>query len=171
MRATSDTFLKRKDKFFFAKLERKHSAEELRSYFVANFVSSDNLWSGNLATLESEKHFTEWQKRIQSMKYIFEQECYKLKDYMERNAMQFDTLFDCSSGHPPLLKLYLRKDISLESMSILDAILKFSKKWNRDMKDDIVWQNTDKVVTKYMPFLNLDVTPYKKILRDVFIDS
>ena len=171
MRATTGTFLKRKDKFFFAKLERKHTPEELRSYFVANFVSSDNLWAGNLATLESEKHFTDWQKRIQSLRYTFEQECSKLKGHLEKNALKFDALFDCSSGHPILLKAYLRKDISLETMSIMDVILKYSKRWNKEMHDDIVWQNTDKLVTKYLPFLSLDVTSYRKILRAVFIDS
>ena len=49
-RVGQDSFLKRNDKYFFAKLQRKLSTSELVGFFVANFIAVDSNWSGSLVT-------------------------------------------------------------------------------------------------------------------------
>ena len=36
---SEEAFLKRKDQYFFRKIERKYNDEELTEFFVANFIS------------------------------------------------------------------------------------------------------------------------------------
>ena len=44
---SAESFMKRKDIFFFQRLERRYKDEELTEYFVANFVSRSGVkWIG-----------------------------------------------------------------------------------------------------------------------------
>src|SRR6056300_578565 len=57
LKVSNDSFLKRRDKFFFAKLERNYRNNELVYFFVANFLDNDSSWSGSLVGSESEKKY------------------------------------------------------------------------------------------------------------------
>jgi len=171
VRVTSDSFLKRRDRFFFAKLQRKYSEEELKYYFVANFVSSQDVWSGNLTTLQSEKIFLDWKKKAQSLRYHIEQEFNFVKQYIERYDMTFNELFNTNNGHPILLKLLLKNKISIETVVVINKILNFVSRWNKVLREDIVWEKEGRLVEKYSPFLEVQVDTYRKIMQHVFISS
>ena len=50
VKVTNESFLKRRDKYFFAKLERRYKKNELVYFFVANFMKDEGMWSGSLHT-------------------------------------------------------------------------------------------------------------------------
>lgn len=166
---TTDSFLKRRDKFFFAKLERKLNKEERVYFFVSNFIVNDSSWSGSLVTDQSMTIYGEWKKRIQSLSYSFKEDCQKLKDIVDFSGKTFDNLFEAKDSHPPLLKLYLGKEISLETMVILDKVLGYVGRWSRYLSDDIIWSNVRMIITKYNGFVNVDVDRYKGIMQQTFI--
>ncbi len=74
------------------------------------------------------------------------------------------------SRHPQILKEYLRENVSLETMVILDRILGFKTKWDKNLTDP-VWQSVSMKMKKYSPFLNIDVFRYKKILKEVVLGN
>ena len=77
-------------------------------------------------------------------------------------------MLEVSNGqHPKLLKEYLGKRVSLETMIILDSILDYSKKWNVGLKDDYVWKDVYKLINDYKSFLKFDKTKFKFILREL----
>ena len=168
-RVGQDSFLKRKDKFFFAKLQRRLSASELVYFFVANFVADDSNWSGSLVTENSMTVYTNWQKTIQSLSYNFEQDCCILKEVVDNSGKKFDNLFSCDGNHPALLKLYLGKQITLETLVIINKVLRFSKVWEKNLDDDIVWQNVGRLLDKYSSFVQVDTDKYKAIMQKTFI--
>ena len=45
-----------------------------------------------------------------------------------------DDVFDCSKGHPPILKSYLGGDTSLESMVIYDRIFDYGKDFDKRLE-------------------------------------
>ena len=45
-----------------------------------------------------------------------------------------EEVFDCSKGHPPLLKKYLGGEISLETLTILEKVFSFAKKFDKKLK-------------------------------------
>ena len=96
-------------------------AQQLRFLSVSNFandVDSQQVWMSNIVKF-GEKNYTEWQKKIGSLSYTFKEESSKL---FENNKI--DDLFKCSKGgHPPILKSFMRKEISLETLVIYDKIL------------------------------------------------
>ena len=101
LKITQESFLKRRDKFFFAKLQRKYKNKELVYFFVANFINDENMWSGSLVGSESEKVYLEWLKYAESMKYNFKIECEKLQSELEMKDQKFDDLFTINNNSHP----------------------------------------------------------------------
>ena len=164
-RASNEAFYKRKDRFWFEKFARQKNDKEIEEFFVSNFIYSTDpstVWIGEMIK-EGEGRYQEWQKKVQSLTYIFKEETESL---FENKKM--DDMFDCSKGHPPILKSYLGGDISLESMVIYDRILGYGKDFDKRLKDP-VWETVSRKIKKYSPFLNIDVSRYKKILKEVII--
>ena len=164
-RATVQAFYKRKDRFWFEKFARQKNDKEIEEFFVSNFIYSTDpstVWIGEMIK-EGEGRYTEWKKKVQSLTYIFKEETESVFE-----DKKVDDMFDCSKGHPPILKSYLGGDISLESMVIYDRIFDYGKDFDKRLKDP-VWETVSRKIKKYSPFLNIDVSRYKKILKEVII--
>ena len=162
-RATMTSFNKRKDKYWFEKTSRKYSDQEVIDFLLANFVTTDNpqnLWIGEIIN-SGERNYSQWMKRKQSLTYLFKEQSSELlsqKDLKE--------VFDCSKGHPPLLKKYLGGEISLETLTILEKVFSFVKNFDKKLTDP-VWESVSLKIKKYIPFININVFHYKKILKEV----
>jgi hypothetical protein len=75
-------------------------------------------------------------------------------------------LFNCTKGHPLILKKYLSGSVSLETFTIFDKIFHFSKNFDKKLTDP-VWETVSLKLKKYSPFINIDIFQYKKILRSI----
>ena len=157
------TFMARKDKFFFYKLSRKYSLQELRDFYVANFIVDNNSWSGNLVGPEAEDNYKKWQKRIQSLTYRFEQDIIGLLTTCDKPE---DMLRVPDNQLPLLLSEVMRGTIALETLVILNDIMNFFPMWAKKIDDDIVWPNWQKKVEKYTPFVSYDKQKFKTILKE-----
>jgi len=168
LRVKEESFLRRKDKFFFEKIERRHK-KELVPFFVSNLIKEDNNWSGGLVSDKAEQVFNEWKRKFQSLKYSFREDMSKLRDYMDRNDLQFDEVFRCDDGqHPIILKLLISEDISIESFIILDKVLGFVKKINKYV-DDFIWIEYNKKIVKYSSFIEIDPKEYRHVVKSIFV--
>ena len=162
-RATMTSFNKRKDKYWFEKTSRKYSDQEITDFLLSNFVNTDtpqNLWIGEIIN-SGERKYADWMRRQQSLTYLFKEQSKELL-----SEKKLEEVFNCSKGHPLILKKYLGGDISLETLVIFEKIFSFGKKFNRKLKDP-VWETVNMKMKKYIPFLNINVFQYKKILREI----
>ena len=165
-RATVQSFYKRKDRFWFEKLARNKSDQEVVEFFVSNFITCTDpgkLWIGEMIK-DGEGRYTEWKKRNQSLSYVFKEETESLF-----SDGDFDSMFAMDgTRHPQILKEYLRKNISIETLVILNQILGFRENFDSHLKDP-VWETVSMRIKKYSPFLNIDVQRYKQILKQVVL--
>ena len=164
-RATNAAFYKRKDRFWFEKFARQKDDKEIVDFFVSNFIYSTDpgtMWIGEMIK-EGEGRYQEWKKKTQSLSYIFKEEVNNLFD-----NNKVDDIFDCSKGHPPILKSYLGKKTSLETLVICDRIFEYRKDFDQKLTDP-VWETVSRKIKKYGPFLNIDVPRYKKILKETVL--
>ena len=159
------SFYKRKDRFFFEKMSRDFADKEIEEFFVANFISGTDPQSVYMADIikNGRNTFTEWQKRNQSLSYTFKED---VENIFEKKKV--DDVFNCSKGHPSILKSYLGGDTSLETMVICDIILGYGKDFDKRLNDP-VWETVSRKIKKYKPFININVPRYKKILKEVVI--
>jgi len=162
-RATVTSFNKRKDKYWFEKTSRKYSDQEVVDFLVSNFAAADNpqnLWIGEIIN-SGERTYADWKKRKQSSTYLFKEQSSEL---LCRNGLE--ELFDCSKGHPPILKKFLGGEISLDTLVIYDIIFEFRERFDKKL-DDPVWETVSLKIKKYKPFLNIDVSNFKNIIRSI----
>tara|TARA_B100001750_G_C15508208_1_gene601846 strand:+ start:1425 stop:2009 length:585 start_codon:yes stop_codon:yes gene_type:complete len=147
--ATFSAFEKRKDGFHFTKLTRKLSDDQIVEYYVANFIRGKK-WIGDF----DKRNWTQHKKVIQSVEYNFENDFEKLLT----NAEKFDILFKCDNGnHPKLVKAYLGKKISLETLVILEKLLQYRQKFDKQIIDPYVWPEVSQLMRKYEPFLKVNI--------------
>ena len=162
-RATMTSFNKRKDKYWFEKTSRKYSDQQILDFLLSNFVIADNpqnLWIGEIIN-SGERNYADWMRRKQSLTYLFKEQSEKL---LSENELQ--TVFDCSKGHPVILKRYLGGEISLETLTIMEKVFSFVRDFDKKLTDP-VWETVSLKIKKYIPFININVYNYKKILKEV----
>jgi len=148
---TPNSFFKRKDKYFFAKLGRKHNGE-LKDYYVANFKAGKS-YIGDMMDEEGEQNYREHKRIQESIHRVFSIDINRLTE----ENVPFDYLFKTSdNAHPLVIKLWLQEEISLETVVILNAIFKFIDRESKNISDTIIWPDTRRLIEKYEPFVNFN---------------
>jgi len=159
-KAKLESFEKRNDRYFFKKLSLKYNGDELKNFYVSNFIK-DDFWIGTLAKT-GETNYIEWKKKIESISYFFEQDV----DCLLESVDKFDDLFTCPNNqHPVLLKYYLSNKISLETLTVFNVKLSFVKQFDIDIKETVVWPGIKLKIEKYFPFLDINYTKLNFVLR------
>tara|TARA_B100000686_G_C16771034_1_gene965165 strand:- start:1382 stop:1984 length:603 start_codon:yes stop_codon:yes gene_type:complete len=165
-----NTFLKRNDRFFFHKLTTKYNKEEMLDYFVSNFFHNSKTWIGNLVRADGETIYNKWTKYNQSFTYNFRGDCVLLNNTINDGGIRFDDLFHVVNGqHPKLLRLFLSEKISVQTLIILDKVLSFIKKWDKDIDENVIWPEKSFKIKKLKPFVNFNLTKCKFIMKEIFV--
>jgi hypothetical protein len=160
MKVNISSFEKRKDKLFFQKLA-KHP--DVHNFLIANLSENEKSWIRELAySEEAEKTYKSWLKRQQSLSYVFKQELGNLDTRFNENLICRD------NEHPFLLKLYLGKQVSLDTLCLLLDISGAKKHWDSKMQYDLIWDTIRIKVEKYSPFISCDKDKIKNIVLDYF---
>ena len=160
-KVSRDSFWKRKDRYFFVKIGRKYDANLIDSvddYLLANFIVENKGWVGNF----SDENYYKWKNRMSRLTQIFENEITPLLNNFKNVGKYLFVVPEDS--HPKLLKEYLGKRISLETMVILDDLMDYSLKWDKLLGDDIIWPKTKKLIKNYKKFLTFEQKECKMIL-------
>jgi hypothetical protein len=164
VRATKNSFLKRKDLLSIRRVAETYSDKDIVDFLVANFVSGDR-WGG-VFDVESKERYQGWKKRIEAISYTFKRELDRAVVYAEKHNMTFQDLFSCQNGqHPVIIKMYLRNDLSIETLVILNKLNNFIDQLDIQLKDDLVWPDTSRIIKKYSPFLEIKKEKYDEIFR------
>ena len=168
--AKETTYQQRNDYYFFETLARTLKAAEIQDYMLASFVRAEDpakVWIGDIKR-DGKARYLARKKQMDSLSYTFSQDCDTVVDCMEDNSYGFNALFGTehsqNRGHPPALKLYLQKKITLESLLIYDMVLGFMKQWDKDLRDPL-WQMISFKIKKYKPFLSIPTQQYRKVLQ------
>ena len=164
-RVSIDAFQKRRDKFLFHRLARKYRDDEMVPFLVANFVHSDDNWTKSLLEDEAEETYRDWKRTTDSMSKIYVEDLQKIatKD-------NFNDLFKVEDGqHPKLLVFFMQKEVTMETMVILNNIFNFVKIWDKKITDDIIYPKISRKIRKYGAFLSVNVDKYKLLTKETLL--
>ena len=163
-RVSVDAFQKRRDKFLFHRLARKYRDDEMVPFLVANFVHSDDNWTKSLLEDQAEETYREWKRVTDSMTKIYQEDLQKICP----DPKEFNNLFKVEDGQfPKLLVAFLQKDVTIETLVILNNIFNFISIWDKKISDDIIYPKVSRKVRKYGAFLNVNVDKYKQLTKDL----
>ena len=151
-KVSRDSFWKRNDKYFFVKLAKKHDdRDSIQDYLVSNFIRDRRGYIANF----NDENYKVWKDRKTDFYNIF-------FDELKPLVKDFEPLFQTkNNNHPKLLKEFLGDRVSLETLIILDDLVDFSKRWDRELKKDIVWPDLKKLMKNYKGFLTIDKNRYR----------
>jgi hypothetical protein len=93
------------------------------------------------------------------MSYIFQNDI----DFLLKES-SFEDIFKVTATHPIIIKKYLSKEITLETLVILNKLLSYIKDFDKQISDPLIWPELKRKVVKYEPFLSVDKSKYRKIL-------
>lgn len=164
VRVTRQAFNKRKDLLAIKKVAETYSDQDVVNFLVANFTSGDR-WGGVFDT-EAKHRFTDWKRKMESMSYTFSKEVGRIKQLADKLNKSFSDMFlSINNQHPYVVKLYLRHDISIETLTILNKLEPFTVLLDRQLQGDILWPDLSRIIKKYEPFITIDQEKYGRLLR------
>ena len=167
---TVKAYEKRKDKYFFEALGSRNRGDLLQ-FYVANFAHHgvEVAWIGDLHSKESEDVYYNWQRRVQSLTYIFEEDLKEVNEFLIARGLGFDRLFEVEEDeHPIIFRFVQQKMIEVETYIIMDKILGFSKRIATKIKDSYIFPSEQYRYNRYAEFLNIDNDKYIKIMKEIF---
>jgi len=156
-RANSTTYYKAKGKQFYGAMAKKlKKVEDVDNYIVAN-ITEGKVFVGDML----DSHFNEWKKRNQSLTRVFSLDCNYLAGLEPNFNLWFETI---NNQHPVIVKKLLQKEISLETVCIIDRMVGFVDKVN--ITEGLVWPQLRLLIKKYQPFILCDKDKMKQVLLD-----
>jgi hypothetical protein len=161
MKVTVESLEKRRDKYWFHKLSKHKDPVGL---IVSNYIATDNIpWVGKLVgSKEAENNYIEWMAKTQKLSYTFGNEIKLLDEDFNKN-------FEVTENqYPPLLIMYNKKKISIETMVILDKLLNFTSVWEKKIQETTYFPVVKLKIVKYSSFLKFDKNIFKDKLLSHF---
>lgn len=146
---------KHKDQHFFNRLAQKDDPAGL---IIANVANDPQVWIGNLLHEKAKETYLAWRKRQDTTSYTFQTEFRKL-------ANNFPDAFTCRPGsHPLALKLYLQREVSVDTLVITNQVMPFFPNWDKALATDVLWKTMRLSLIKYQGFVDVDEARYRTII-------
>lgn len=161
LRISKDAYLRRNDKSFFEKMARDYNASELRDFYIANLIE-EKQYITDMVDDEAKRTYTDYLRRRQSLSYSYTNDL----DRTFRKGLR-EPFIVSDAAYPFIVLLFLRKEISIETMVILDDFLGYTTKFDNHYDGDIIWGKVSRKISKYRPFLDYDKPKMKDILKNV----
>lgn len=153
---------KRKDKHFFEWLSKKDDPAGL---IIANVADDPQVWIGNLLHEKAKETYLAWRKRQDTTAYTFQTEFRKL-------AYNFPDAFTCIAGsHPLALKLYLQREVSVDTLVITNQVMAFLPNWDKVLVNDALWKTMRLSLIKYRGFVEFNEAEYRKIILNILREA
>jgi hypothetical protein len=142
--------------------------EDLRNFYVANFINNNANWVGDMLTPDGDANYTKWQKTQQSLTYIFENDTIYLFEKYKPSEM-----FKTSGNYPNLLNELMAGNIQIETVAYMNMIMGFLPVWKKEIQEDIIWPNWESKLRKYQPFIFDEgkIQKFESILRERIADA
>ena len=162
--AKLESFMKRKDKYHFAKLSRKYN-DELRDFLVANF-SKKKYYVRDLLEMECEKNYIEFKKRKQKLTYLITEEMRYLFDKYKH----IDFCIGIKDGqHSNILREYLGGRITAETFVAADKIFGIFNDYDTMVNENFIWPKERKRLDNLAPFLELEHRKLQTVLQGIWL--
>ena len=146
---------------FFTSLGKKYLKEIDLIYYYLSQITRGKMYPTEFL----DDYFIDYKNKMESFSLHLQRNMKVVVEYMKEYDLKFNELFECDGiNHPPILKLLLGEDISLETFTVLDIILGFTKMLDKKLIDPI-WRDQKTLCYNYKPFLEVNVDEKRRLIR------
>ena len=152
---------------FFTSLGKKMTKElDLIYYYLSQLTRGKNYPSEFL-----DDYYDEYRIKMDSFSLHLQRDIKVIVEHLNEYDLQFNDLFECDGiNHPPILKLLLGEDISLETFTVMDVCLNFTKSIDKKLIDPI-WRDQKILCYNYKPFLEVNVNESRQLIKEVLDEN
>jgi hypothetical protein len=148
---------------FFTSLGKKYVIELDLIYYYLSQITRGKMYPTEFL----DDYFIDYKNKMESFSLHLQRNMKVVVEYMKEYDLKFNELFESEGiNHPPILKLLLGDDISLETFTVLDICLDFTKELDKKLIDPI-WRDQKTLCYNYKPFLEVNVDEKRKLIKDV----
>jgi hypothetical protein len=152
---------------FFTSLGKKYVIELDLIYYYLSQITRGKMYPTEFL----DDYFIDYKNKMESFSLHLQRNMKVVVEYMKEYDLKFNELFECEGiNHPPILKLLLGEDISLETFTVLDIILGFTKILDKKLIDPI-WRDQKTLCYNYKPFLEVNVDEKRRLIRKVLNEN
>jgi hypothetical protein len=109
---------------FFTSLGKKYVVELDLIYYYLSQITIGKMYPTEFL----DDYFIDYKNKMESFSLHLQRNMKVVVEYMKEYDLKFNELFESEGiNHPPILKLLLGEDISLETFTVLDICLDFTK--------------------------------------------
>jgi len=152
---------------FFTSLGKKYVIELDLIYYYLSQITRGKMYPTEFL----DDYYDEYRIKMESFSLHLQRNMKVVVEYMKEYDMKFNDLFECDGiNHPPILKLLLGEDISLETFTVMDVCLDFTKQVDKKLIDPI-WRDQKTLCYNYKPFLEVNVNESRQWIKDVLDEN
>jgi len=152
---------------FFTSLGKKYVVELDLIYYYLSQITIGKMYPTEFL----DDYFIDYKNKMESFSLHLQRNMKVVVEYMKEYNLKFNELFESEGiNHPPILKLLLGDDISLETFTVLDICLDFTKALDKKLIDPI-WRDQKTLCYNYKPFLEVNVDEKRKLIRKVLDEN
>ena len=164
------SFLKRRDKYFFAKVANNHP-KDMMQFYIANFKAGVS-YVGDMLDDEGERNYSEHKRIVESIHREFSVDINMILNEMEKDELSFDEVLTADlNDHPLIIKMMLREDISIETIVIINSLTGFLKREDSKITETMLWPDVKRKIEKYSGFVRYDRQKCVNMLKKVFTNG
>jgi len=158
VRASGDTFASRRDVYYFHKLSEK---PDPKGWFLSVIPEKPDLWIGDI--LDKKQEYIAWKGRVDGLTYHVKSSLSKLPDTLQ------ETFGVQSGSYPEIINLYLQKEVSLETLTVLASVTNSVPYWEQSIDDPIFIPKVLLRIRKYAPFLTFDQQKFQNLVKEHYL--
>ena len=158
------SFERRRDRYFFEKLSRRFSREELIQYFTANLIENQKVWIGDM----SDKIYSAYVARYDKLTYMFDEDVKLLYN----KGYTFDQLCSTTEDYSvnPLIEALRSREIHPETVVLLDILVNFLNRLRASVSDPLgINKETIDMLIKYKSIMLQKPLPKNKIKDKILL--
>lgn len=130
-RLKESSFEKRRDRFFFQKLEKEIADRDERiECLVSAFLFNNEIWIGDIFDPEVSQFHNDRVKRVSGLESLFRGDVEKIEFYLIDKKLTLQSILLTSATKSPILIQEARTlDVSFETLAVINHFTSFTDLW------------------------------------------
>ncbi len=165
IRVQQNSFEKRKDKYFFEKIQKSFDIFEQQKIFMVNLLANQDQWIGDMLNQDSIMFYRKYMSRFNDLSILFKEDLQNLILFCKSKGRMFKSLFLIEDNKEPMIFKLLQNDsIQYETFILLDSYFNIIEML--DESKNFIWDQYSVRIKAYKNLFVIDKLEVIKILKE-----
>lgn len=165
IRIQQNSFEKRKDKYFFEKIQKSFDIFEQQKIFMVNLLANQDQWIGDMLNQDSIMFYRKYMSRFNDLSILFKEDLQNLILFCKSKGRMFKSLFLIEDNKEPMIFKLLQNDsIQYETFILLDSYFNIIEML--DESKNFIWDQYSVRIKAYKNLFVIDKLEVIKILKE-----